>query len=626
MKNLTVSKADLISKLKTIEGLTNEERANLIGLLREHKKYGLVWEDKPEDVEERLRDQLPVLCEVKDKAIVSDLPDAPNHILIEGDNLEALTALSYTHEGKIDVIYIDPPYNTGNKDFVYNDSFVDSEDSYRHSKWLSFMNKRLKIAKKLLSDKGVIFISIDDNEQANLKLLCDEVFGASNHISSTIIASNSAKNLAKFISVTHEYILIYSKNKEYTLTNWQVKKNNLDEFLSIVKKLKSGGLSNEEISKELRFLVKYPKYYEFDHYTYVDDRGPFRCSDYTAPGSSNYYDIIHPITGQPCRIGSRGWGHSKEETDKLIKEDRVYFGEDESSQPALKNYLVENSTSLAKSILFFDSQVSTKWMKQQKLDFPFPKALDLIKYIIAFYPQTSFSILDFFAGSGTTLHATMQLNAEDGGHRQCILVTNNENNICEEVTYERNKRVINGYTTPKGVEVAGLKGNTLRYYKTDYISRDRTQKNMRALVAAATDMLCIKEDLYEELKKFGRVKVNPRVMRYFSDGKKHMLVVYREEFVDELVEEIKSLTPAPSPKERGVGRLKIYIFSPGRYAFDDSFYEVRDKVQLVALPAAIYDAYVKVLPKRKEQLLDTENQIKTKIPTDLFNGVVEEES
>ena len=156
MKNLTVSKADLISKLKTIEGLTNEERANLIGLLREHKKYGLVWEDKPEDVEERLRDQLPVLCEVKDKAIVSDLPDAPNHILIEGDNLEALTALSYTHEGKIDVIYIDPPYNTGNKDFVYNDSFVDSEDSYRHSKWLSFMNKRLKFAKKLLSDKGFI--------------------------------------------------------------------------------------------------------------------------------------------------------------------------------------------------------------------------------------------------------------------------------------------------------------------------------------------------------------------------------------------------------------------------------------------------------------------------------------
>lgn len=142
MKNL-IDKSELISKLQTLEGLTVDERSSLIGLLREHKKYGLVWEDKPEDVEERLRESLPVLREVKDKAILSDEPDAPNHILIEGDNLEALTALSYTHEGKIDVIYIDPPYNTGNKDFVYNDSFVDSEDSYRHSKWLSFMNKRL---------------------------------------------------------------------------------------------------------------------------------------------------------------------------------------------------------------------------------------------------------------------------------------------------------------------------------------------------------------------------------------------------------------------------------------------------------------------------------------------------
>ena len=174
MKNL-IDKSELISKLQTLEGLTNDERSSLIGLLREHKKYGLVWEDKPEDVEERLRESLPVLREVKDKAILSDEPDAPNHILIEGDNLEALTALSYTHEGKIDVIYIDPPYNTGNKDFVYNDSFVDSEDSYRHSKWLSFMNKRLKIAKKLLSDKGVIFISIDENEVAQLRILADEI-------------------------------------------------------------------------------------------------------------------------------------------------------------------------------------------------------------------------------------------------------------------------------------------------------------------------------------------------------------------------------------------------------------------------------------------------------------------
>lgn len=172
-----MNKKELYNKILQLDGLTNEEKSELLGLLRKQKKYGLVWEDKPEDVEERLREDLPVLIEDASKAIISDDADAPNHILIEGDNLEALTALAYTHEGKIDVIYIDPPYNTGNKDFVYNDKFVDKEDSYRHSKWLSFMNKRLRIAKQLLSDRGVIFISIDDNEQAQLKLLCDEIFG-----------------------------------------------------------------------------------------------------------------------------------------------------------------------------------------------------------------------------------------------------------------------------------------------------------------------------------------------------------------------------------------------------------------------------------------------------------------
>lgn len=144
----------LIKRIGEIDGLTDRERSALLGLLRESKAYGLVWEDKSEAVEERLREELPVLTEVKERALISDDPDAPNHILIEGDNLEALTTLAYTHENSIDVIYIDPPYNTGNKDFVYNDSFVDREDTYRHSKWLSFMSRRLKIAKRLLTVGG----------------------------------------------------------------------------------------------------------------------------------------------------------------------------------------------------------------------------------------------------------------------------------------------------------------------------------------------------------------------------------------------------------------------------------------------------------------------------------------
>lgn len=199
-----MNKKELYNKILQLDGLTNEEKSELLGLLRKQKKYGLVWEDKPEDVEERLRDELPVLIEETSKAIISTDADAPNHLLIEGDNLEALTALAYTHEGKIDVIYIDPPYNTGNKDFVYNDHFVDKEDSYRHSKWLSFMNKRLRIAKQLLSDKGVIFISIDDNEQAQLKLLCDEVLGVDKFITNLL---------------SYKFCRQKPKHEEYALTD-----------------------------------------------------------------------------------------------------------------------------------------------------------------------------------------------------------------------------------------------------------------------------------------------------------------------------------------------------------------------------------------------------------------------
>ncbi len=626
MKNLTVSKADLISKLKTIEGLTNEERANLIGLLREHKKYGLVWEDKPEDVEERLREQLPVLREVKDKAIVSDESDAPNHILIEGDNLEALTALSYTHEGKIDVIYIDPPYNTGNKDFVYNDSFVDTEDSYRHSKWLSFMNKRLKIAKRLLSDRGVIFISIDDNEVSNLKLLCDDIFWGC-FLQKIIIESNPrGSQSSKYFANVHEYLLCYSK-KQNPEVSFGLSKNedklseyssedNMGKYRLLGLRQRGGAWRRSD-----RPLLYYPIYVNpINHSVSLE-----KNNDYT----------IEVIPQRPTGEDSR-WTWGK---DKLLKNRHLLQGvkvnegtPKEKWDIYRKDYLLnengEEKLAKVKSI-WNEKEINYQNGGNEIKDiigdgkFSYPKPLFLLSKVISCSSCDDSIILDFFAGSGTTLHATMQLNAEDGGHRQCILVTNNENNICEEVTYERNKRVIKGYTTPKGVEVAGLKANTLRYYKTDYISRDRTQKNMRALVAAATDLLCIKEDLYEEQKKFGRAKVNPRVMRYFSDGRKHMLVVYREEVVDMLVEEIKSLPPTP-PKGRGDGKsefpkLKIYIFSPGRYAFDDNFYEVRDKVQLVALPAAIYDAYMKVLPKRREQMLDEEKKEETQMPQDLFD-------
>ena len=208
-----MNKYELAKKINELEGLTNDEKSELFQLLRSKKKYGLVWEDKPEDIEQRMLDDQPVLVEVPERAILSDDAEAPNHILIEGDNLEALTALSYTHAGKIDVIYIDPPYNTGNKDFKYNDAYVDKEDAYYNSKWLSFMNKRLKIAKSLLKEDGVIFISIGDDEVSQLKILCDEIFSRQCLGFLPRIAKSGSKQ-GTYFRPTKDYILVYCKNTE----------------------------------------------------------------------------------------------------------------------------------------------------------------------------------------------------------------------------------------------------------------------------------------------------------------------------------------------------------------------------------------------------------------------------
>jgi len=238
----------------------------------------------------------------------------------------------------------------------------------------------------------------------------------------------------------------------------------------------------------------------------------------------------------------------------------------------------------------------TKLLKEilPEREFTNPKPVSLILRCLQLTTtKKEETILDFFAGSGTTLQATMQLNAEDGGHRQCILVTNNENGICENVTYERNKRVIQGYTTPKGELVAGLTGNNLRYYKADFIAREPSSKNKRELVKAATDLLCIKEDLYEEAKMTCNGKTLRRdYARRFTDCEKEMIIIYEPAVIKYIVEELKTW----EKKEY----IKIYVFSEGRYAYDDDFKGVIEKVTLCALPDAIYQAYRRVLPKRKK--------------------------
>lgn len=612
-----MNKKELYNKILQLDGLTNEEKSELLGLLRKQKKYGLVWEDKPEDVEERLREELPVLIEDASKAIISDDADAPNHILIEGDNLEALTALAYTHEGKIDVIYIDPPYNTGNKDFVYNDKFVDKEDSYRHSKWLSFMSKRLRIAKQLLSDKGVIFISIDDNEQAQLKLLCDEVLGQENFLGLiTRRQSSGAKNDTgeNRVTTTADYIISYAKGnfsfKPYFVQNQKTytREDAEGKFSPRALEMQGGGdtlparpkMGYSVYYRQSDNSVKLLFDYNLAHIPVYDDPDKGLLSQ--------GYECFRPRK-RDMALGIWRWGDAT--FMEKFNSNLVHF---EKGRVFIKERAKDNIPKYPEAI--WDEYLNTQGTNELKdifggKSFSFPKPINLLVQILRI--TNSSTILDFFAGSGTTLHATMQLNAEDGGHRKCILVTNNENNICEEVTYERNKRVINGYTNTKGEEVAGLTANTLRYYRTDFVSRSRSMRNMRKLMSLSTDMLCIKEDLYTEQPEFVGQKTFANVFRYFSNGTKHMMVIYREEAVMQLVELIK--------KADYEGRMKVYVFSPSEDPWEGEFEEVADRVELCALPQAIYNAYKRILPHKKDVALEQENNATDNIDK-TFDGML----
>ena len=452
-----------------------------------------------------------------------------------------------------------------------------------------------------VTDKGVIFISIDDNEHAQLKLLCDEVFGLNNLCGNIIWRKKSGGGQTDAFFVTeHEYILVYRKTDQFI---WQ------DETVAISE----------------------------DTFKYMDERGRYKITPLEKWGSSAhredrpsmYFAIKSPDGKDYFPVAPDGlpgrWRVGLERMNRLIMNDEIDW---RNGKPQEKTYFTSISdkrkVNKSRSIYYNIGETGegTKLLTDifsQKDIFGNPKPLNLVKDLISHNNRDS-TILDFFAGSGTTLHATMQLNAEDGGHRKCILVTNNENNICEEVTYERNKRVINGYTTPKGEEVPGLTGNTLRYYRTSFVGRSRTPKNMRQLMNLSTDMLCIKEDLYTEQPKFGGQPTYKNVFRYFDDGRKRMMIIYKEAAVPLLAELIQ--------KTDYEGQMRVYVFSPSEDPWEGTFEEVQDKVQLCALPQAIYNAYRRILPKQNDELIasdDTNATGQENISNGMLNFAEEED-
>lgn len=417
------------------------------------KKYGLVWEKHEEEVDRMMQDNIPVFTEIKEREIKATNENSYN-FLLEGDNLHSLKLLEKTHAGKIDVIYIDPPYNTGNQDFIYDDTFVDKTDGYSHSKWLSFMSERLEIAKRLLSDEGVIFISIDNNELAQLKLLCDEIFGEANFIQNFKWNKTSTPpSLSLKTREKYEYVLCYEKNR----TDIKYNGGYID----------GGDAPLLNSGNTIRKLTFDPKYVQFNIV------GEYKSGKYGKVQLLN--DLIvqdGKANNTFSLLGEFKW--TQERLDAEIKNGTYFIIK--SNQFSIRFQRKQKAIKAPSDILTkTENGVDTNEQARKKLDellpdnnMSYPKPVSLIKYLIHFNENggKNATILDFFAGSGTTAQAVLELNKEEGGNRKFILCTNNENNICEEVTYERVKRVIHGYS-----DVEAIPAN-LKYFKTDFISKD----------------------------------------------------------------------------------------------------------------------------------------------------------
>ena len=431
------------------------------------KKYGLVWEEHEEEVDVKMRTHIPVFTEVEEKEIVGNPESEQYNFLLEGDNLHSLKLLEKTHKGKIDVIYIDPPYNTGNKDFKYDDTFVDKLDSYKNSKWLSFMWSRLKVAHKLLSSEGIIFISIDDNELYPLKMICDEIFGEQCFVTNLIWQKKTGASDAKGIATITEYILVYVKDCSV-----------MDSVFD----------KNYEAFDAKRYRYKDEYFNERGPFYYDSlDRGSVRYSDtlnYSIKSPNG--DDIYPNGRKNFENDGWTWKWSKEKVEWGIRNGfiditpsskkengwavryKIYLNVDNENRPIEKSAPYKN---LITTILNANAAADIKKMFNGKTVFQYSKPVGLMRFLLSCVKNKKALILDFFAGSGTTGQAVLEKNMEDGGKRHFILCTNNENNICEEVTYQRLKTVITGKRADGSQYSEGLPAD-LKYYKTDFVDKE----------------------------------------------------------------------------------------------------------------------------------------------------------
>lgn len=562
--------------------------------LKDFKKYGLVWENRNEDVLDRCKSELPVLEEVKEKSIISD-PNKPINLLIEGDNYHSLSVLNYTHKNTIDIIYIDPPYNTGNKDFVYNDVYVDPEDAYRHSKWVSFMYNRLRLTKKLLKKDGSLFVSIDDHEYPRLIMLLESIFGK-NKIKTICVKMSEATGV-KMASVIKNGRI--PKLKEYLIIVKQDGINNLyleklpkeqwdDEYKTIItntseeeiNQIKTIRDSENRTEEEIVLLNKIIKnwnytslseYFKKNHipkreqqnYKYQNAWRIFRTVA-TTSNVKQIADEIRKSNSDPffCVVTPR---------KKLYIITNNY--DQEQAQPRIKILFADDYLTQHPGDFWADIK-TTGLENEGGINFRNgKKPLKLIERIIKTNKRKNTTILDFFAGSGTTGEAVLRVNNEDGGTRKFILCTYNEENgngkVIDDYCYPRLKNVFNGYGSKPPIA-----GN-IKYYRTSFVPAEATDRNKTLLTKKVTEMLCIKENTFDNVINKSEYKVYKNISNNYTG------ILFDQLAIPLFKEEIKKIGT----------KISIYIFSLSDDTFESEFEDISEKVKLTPIPESILRVY-----------------------------------
>ena len=591
---------------KNYQSWSKKELLGEIEHLKKRKKYGLVWEDKPEAVVELCKNKLPVVKEIKNKAIITD-KNKPVNLLIEGDNYHALSVLNYTHEKKIAVIYIDPPYNTGSDEFKYNDRWVNKEAPYRHSRWLSFMAKRLKLSRNLLSDTGLIFISINEEELSQLKLLCDEIFRERNYLTTFTVKVRHEDRILKGDKDFHEvveYLLLYRKSKQHKTVKRLRDNTSISEYVYDIEETNKNpqimhfGSKSAKVFKpgEYNIIKKEPDESKLKK---INIRGSIKEGNSSGRFYMRYLDPLKDKIGYLYKIdniGNDGLGYRyfvMPTSKKKINGD--YFQGVPVDRKDIKEFPYPN-------YLDFESEFNNVGYEGGIEFRNGKKPIDFILKILEMggaKKNVNSVILDFFAGSGSIGHAILELNKEDGGNRTFIICTNNEvdkqtdeklrkdgykqgdakyeaEGVCQKVCYPRMRNATLGYEDSRKNKFEGLGGN-LKYFKTTFVDAEPTDKNKKRLTEQATEMLCIKEGTFKSV-------LNRKHFKIFKNSNHYTGIILDQLAIPEFKKAIKDIK----------GKFSVYVFSLSDETFDEEFADVKQKIKLSPIPEAILRVYRRI--------------------------------